>query len=280
MVLAAAARMLRHTFVVAAALTLLVALVHAPAASARPYSEPGTPPPVVVVIDPGHDRYPNLATEPIGPGSSIRKIKDGGGTHGSVTGQSEASVTLRIGLRLRTLLESSGVRVVMTRTRTCCVSMGNIARADIANRAHAALFLRIHADGSTDHSVAGTSTLYPALHRGWTDDIYGRSLRAARSVQAHLVAALGWPNRGVVARSDITGFNWSNVPAVLAEVGFLTNPGEDRALAGRVAVDRAAAGLRAGVLGYLRASRPAFAAPRLWMPGATLGTPRSLQEAR
>jgi N-acetylmuramoyl-L-alanine amidase len=273
MILAAAARMLRHTFVAAAVLGLLLALARVQPAHARPPSEPGAPPATVIVIDPGHDRYPNLATEPIGPGSSIRKIKDGGGTHGSVTGQSEASVTLRIGLRLRTLLRAQGIDVVMTRTRTCCVSMGNIARADIANRAHAALFVRIHADGSTNHAVRGTSTLYPALHRGWTDDIYGRSLRAARIVQAREVSALRWPNRGVVARTDITGFNWANVPAILVEVGFLTNPGEDRALAGSAAVDRAAAGLRDGVLRYLTVSRIAFATPRFWMPGATLRAP-------
>jgi N-acetylmuramoyl-L-alanine amidase len=218
---------------------------------------PSAPPPatVTIVIDPGHDRYANLHTEPIGPGSSIYKIKDGGGTSGVVTGQSEASVNLRIGLRLRTLLRSAGgIRVVMTRTTTCCVSMGNIARARIANRAGAALFLRIHADGSTDHSQAGTSTLYPAVHVGWTDDIAGRSLRAAKAIQPRLVRALGWPNRGLVARGDLTGFNWSNVPAVLVEVGFLTNPGEDRGLATSAnKVDSAAWGLRRGVIAYLRA---------------------------
>lgn len=271
---------MRHIVVVSIAAALLASLAHAPSAWARPPGEPGLPPVPVVVIDPGHNRYPNLATEPIGPGSPIRKIKDGGGTHGVVTGQSEASVNLRIGLRLRTLLENAGIEVVMTRTTTCCVSMGNIARAQIANRARAALFLRIHADGSTDHATAGTSTLYPALHRGWTDDIHGRSLRAARIVQRDLVAALRWPDRGIVARSDITGFNWSNVPVVLTEVGFLTNPGEDRALAGRARVDRAAAGLRDGVLAYLGAPGARAAIPAFLMPGATLGLPRLLQESR
>ena len=73
--------------------------------------------------------------------------------------------------------------------------------------------------------------LYPALHAGWTDDIYGRSRQAARIVQSRLVGRLGWPDRGLVARGDLTGFNWANVPAILTEVGFLTNPSEDRALA-------------------------------------------------
>jgi N-acetylmuramoyl-L-alanine amidase len=209
---------------------------------------------VTIVIDPGHNRYANLTREPIGPGSATYKIKDGGGTRGVVTGQSEASVNMRVAWRLRTLLlAAGGIQVVMTRTSTCCVSSGNIARAKIANRAHAALFVRIHSDGSTDHRMTGTSMLYPAWHRGWTDDIYGRSLQAARIVQPLLVHALGWPNRGLVARGDLTGFNWSNVPAILAEVGFLTNPGEDRALATFTKVNKAAWGLRNGICAYLRA---------------------------
>jgi N-acetylmuramoyl-L-alanine amidase len=217
---------------------------------------PAAPAPatVTIVIDPGHDRYANLHTEPIGPGSSIFKIKDGGGTSGVVTHQSEAGVNLRIGLRLRTLLRAAGgIRVVMTRTTTCCVSMGNIARARIANRAGAVLFLRIHSDGSTDHSQVGISTLYPAYHLGWTNDIAGRSLKAAKAIQPLLVRALGWPGRGLVARGDLTGFNWSNVPAVLVEVGFLTNPGEDRQLATSATANSAALGLRSGVIAYLKA---------------------------
>jgi N-acetylmuramoyl-L-alanine amidase len=208
---------------------------------------------VTIVLDPGHNRYPNLGYEPIGPGSSTFKIKDGGGTHGVITGQSEASVVLRIAFRLRSLLRADGLHVIMTRHKTCCRSKGNRARARIANRAHAVLFLRIHADGSTDHSTRGTSMLYPAWHRGWTDDVYGRSRQAARIVQARLVRRLGWPDRGLVARGDLTGFNWANVPAILTEVGFLTNPAEDRALQRRRTVRRIARGLEGGVLHYLGA---------------------------
>lgn len=34
-------------------------------------------------------------------------------------------------------------------------------------------------------------------------------------------------NRGVVVRDDLTGFNWSKVPIVLIELGFISNPNED-----------------------------------------------------
>ena len=209
----------------------------------------GTAP--VVVIDPGHDARANLATEPIGPGSSTRKIKDGGGTHGVVTGVREPDLTLEVSLRLRRLLRAAGVRVVMTRTRTSGASMGNIARARIANDAGAALFLRVHADGASSASARGTHTLTPALRRGWTDDVYASSRRAAALVQTELVRTLGFPNRGIQERSDFTGFNWADVPVILVEMGFMTNPTEDRALARPTVRQRAALGLCRGTLRFL-----------------------------
>jgi N-acetylmuramoyl-L-alanine amidase len=205
----------------------------------------------VVVVDAGHDQYANLDTEPIGPGSTTLKIKDGGGTRGIVTGLSEAHLNLRVAIRVRTLLERAGVRVVMTRTTTAGKSIGNIARARIANDARAALFLRIHADGSPSRNTRGTHTLYPAFHPGWTDDIYAASKRAAQIVQAEEVRALGFPDAGLQERSDYTGFNWSNVPAILVEMGFMTNPTEDRLLATRAYENRAARGLCRGTLRFL-----------------------------
>jgi N-acetylmuramoyl-L-alanine amidase len=237
---------MRNALVAAIALALLVASAGA-ASSGR----------AVVVIDPGHDLRANPETEPIGPGSSTRKIKDGGGTHGVVSGLREADLNLAVALRLRALLERAGIEVVMTRTRTAGASIGNVARARIANRARAGLFLRIHADGSTDPSARGTHTLYPAYRRGWTDDVYADSKRAAGIVQRALRSSLGFPDRGLQERSDFTGFNWANVPVILVEMGFMTNPTEDRLLATRAYQQRAAVGLCRGTLRFL--GRPASA---------------------
>jgi N-acetylmuramoyl-L-alanine amidase len=176
----------------------------------------------VICIDPGHERTPDLSTEPIGPGSSIYKIKDGGGTAG------EATVVLQIGKKLRRVLVDRGYEVVMTRT-TMEFSLGNggnIARARFCNRHDAALMVRIHADGSTDRSRHGVSTLYPAWHVGWTDDILPQSRRAAVVMQSRVVHRTGALDLGLSRRADLTGFNWANVPVVLVETGFMTNPTE------------------------------------------------------
>jgi len=53
------------------------------------------------------------------------------------------------------------------------------------------------------------------------------SVRAARKVQAAVARQTGARNLGLVERSDLTGFNWANVPAILVECGFMTNPSDD-----------------------------------------------------
>ena len=202
----------------------------------------------LICLDPGHGTPPAIGrqTEPIGPGSRKRKIKDGGGSPG------EAEVALAIAKKTRSLLLARGYRVAMTRTGPTFSygNGGNIARAQFCNRRHAALMLRIHADGSTDTSQHGASTLYPALHRGWTDDIYDSSLRAARLVQRATVAATRAHDLGLVRRGDLTGFNWSNVPAILVESGFMTNSAERRLLQSSTYQWKVARGFSAGVAAF------------------------------
>ena len=208
-------------------------------------------PPPTVCLDPGHGGRANPATEPIGPGSATRKVMDGGGATGIATRQREADLALDVSRRLAAALRGDGIRVVLTRTSSSGLSPGNVARARTCNRAGAALMLRIHADGSSDAATHGTHTLRPALRRGWTDDVHAASRRAAVLVQRRLVARLGSRDLGIQERSDLTGFNWADVPVVLVELGFLSNPREDRLLAGSAYRARAAAGLRDGVLAFL-----------------------------
>jgi N-acetylmuramoyl-L-alanine amidase len=204
----------------------------------------------LVCLDPGHGTPPAIGrqVEPVGPGSRTMKIKDGGGAAG------EAGVALAIALKARKLLLARGYRVAMTRTGSVIRlgdGDGNIARAKFCNRRHAALMVRIHADGSTVRSLHGVSTLVPAWHRGWTDDIYNASLRAGRALQKAVVSSTGAANRGVVQRSDLTGFNWADVPAVLIETGFMTNPAESSRLHTPSYQQKVALGIERGVVAFV-----------------------------
>jgi len=202
----------------------------------------------LICLDPGHGTPPAVGrqTEPIGPGSRVRKIKDGGGASG------EAEVALAIARKTRTLLLRRGYRVAMTRTGPVFSygTGGNVARAQFCNRRHAKLMLRIHADGSASSSSHGIATLYPAFHGGWTDDIYASSLRAARLVQRATVSVTRARDLGLVRRSDLTGFNWADVPAILVETGFMTNPAERRLLQSNGYQWKVARGLANGVAAF------------------------------
>ena len=204
----------------------------------------------LVCLDPGHGTPPAVGAqrEPIGPGSRVLKIKDGGGAAG------EAEIVLRVARKTRELLLKRGYRVAMTRTGPTFTygTGGNVARAHFCNERRAALMLRIHADGSASASSHGIKTLYPVDRRGWTDDIFGSSLRAARLVQRALIAATGARDLGLNSRDDLTGFNWANVPSILVETGFTTNPAERRKLESDAYEWRVARGLVSGVARFVR----------------------------
>jgi N-acetylmuramoyl-L-alanine amidase len=192
----------------------------------------------LICLDPGHGTAPAVAVqqEPIAPGSSVLKVKDGGGAPG------EGPVVLAIARRTKAELERRGFRVVMTRTGPGYRG-GNIARARFCSRRGAALMLRIHADGSSDASRRGVATLYPP----------GRppSLRAARLVQRAVVGSTGARDLGLVPRRDLTGFNWARVPVVLVETGFLTSPVERLLLHSRRYQGRIARGLAEGARAFV-----------------------------
>lgn len=203
----------------------------------------------VVCIDPGHQEHANYDLEPIGPGSSIMKPKVSAGTSGVIAGP-EYAVVLDIGLRLRDLLEDDGTSVVMTRT-TNDVDISNSERALMANACNADLFIRLHCNsGGTD----GCFTLYPANISGWTDDIYEESLKAAQIIQPIYAQDTGIPDLGLTPRSDLTGFNWSDVPVILPEMLHMGNPSADALVATEAFRQTMAGALKHGIMEYLNST--------------------------
>ena len=183
------------------------------------------------MIDPGHQGGNGPGgVEPVGPGSSTMKAKYVSGASGAVTKTPESELVLAVSFKLRDALQARGITAIMERTSQS-QALSNIERAQIANENHADLFIRVHADGIADQSVHGISVLTPASIKGWTDTIAGPSKEAAQLALNALVATTGASNRGLSVRSDMTGFNWSKVPVILPEIGFMSNPDEDRRLA-------------------------------------------------
>ncbi len=207
----------------------------------------------LVRIDPGHQQHANYDLEPNGPGSSTMKAKVSSGTSGSIAGP-EYVVVLDIGLKLRDLLEDAGTSVVMTRT-THDVDISNSERAQIANACNADLFIRLHCNsGSGPGGNGGCFTLYPAYHLGWTDDIYDESLSAAQIIQQIYAQDTGLPDLGLTERSDITGFNWADVPVILPEMLHMGNSVEDNLVATDSFRQTMAEALKHGIMEYLNST--------------------------
>src|SRR5699024_1973863 len=137
---------------------------------------------------------------------------------------------LKASLLLQQHLEKKGFDITLTRL-THDVDISNSERAAIANELDADLFLRIHADGVESQETKGFSLLVPGTENNFTKDIYGDSQRAADAILHRVENDITLLGNGVFIRDDLSGFNWSDVPVVLVELGFMTNPEEDKLLA-------------------------------------------------
>ncbi|WP_244834529.1 N-acetylmuramoyl-L-alanine amidase [Clostridium sp. BJN0001] len=209
-------------------------------------SEKNNPSKRVIVIDPGHGVNGNKGMEKQSPDSNKMKIKDPGGAQGNTTGTPEYRVNLKVALKLKNLLEQNGMTVVMTKN-TEKEAPGNIERAEVGNKNNAALEIRIHCDSSTNSKASGASMLVPD-EIGYVKNAASLSNRYGETILNTVVSEVGMHNRGVVKRNDMTGFNWSKVPVVLIEMGFMSNTTEDKLLSTDNYQNKLAKGLCDGII--------------------------------
>jgi N-acetylmuramoyl-L-alanine amidase len=201
-------------------------------------------------------------------------------------GVAEKDVNLRIAVKLKALLEADGFVVVLTRDgdhRAAAPPEGQAGsfpatrfdlqtRIDIANAAGADVFISIHNNGSTDSTESGTEVWWDG-RRPWA--AYNKAL--AEQVLGALLGAIrgaGHPvlNRGLKEDSDFRIRNGrsfpifvlgpprtgavttraTQMPSILGETLFLSNPAEARVLATDAMQSAIARGYRAGLLAYFR----------------------------
>ena len=184
-----------------------------------------------IVIDAGHQTRAMSATEPIGPGSSQRKAKVTGGASGCVTHLPEYKLNLQVAKRLQKELVNRGYKVIMVRTKNN-VRMSNVQRAKVANKYKADAFIRIHANSAGSSSVKGALTIAPASNnRYMTKANRKASQKLSKKVLKAMCKTTGAKNRGVMYTNSMTGINWCKVPVTIVEMGFMSNPSEDRKMA-------------------------------------------------
>ena len=220
----------------------------------------------VVVIDPGHGGKD--------PGAIGRR------------GTREKDITLAVARRLKRILEASGkVRVILTRDRDRFITLGE--RARIANRAHADLFVSLHCNKARSRSAKGAETYFlSAARTQWeravanlengalrfegvqppdtTGDLVAyvlsdmaqaqflkESQQLALAVQTQLARALNLRDRGV-KQAGFYVLTGAYMPAILVEMGFLSNRQEENLLRQGWYQEKLAKAIARGILNFLR----------------------------
>ena len=188
----------------------------------------------IIAVDPGHGGSDPGA---IGPG-----------------GTREKDLTLSFSAKLKVALEKAGAKVVLTRFSDRDVFAPHAgaveelrSRALVANNAKADVFVSVHINSFQDRSVGGTATYYAAKS--------SYDLLLAKTVQDGLVSGGGLTDRGV-NQARFYVIQHSYMPAVLVELGFVSNPNEERLLKTDLFQQKAVEGLVKGIdLFFTRAAQ-------------------------
>jgi N-acetylmuramoyl-L-alanine amidase len=184
----------------------------------------------IIVIDPGHGGL------------------DAGASRGDLV---EKEITLQIAKKLEQMLSQAGAMVILVRGNESDLAGDEFTgairehkkedmrkRVEIANEANADLFVSIHTNAVPGTIWSGAQTFYKPDSP--------ESKQTAQAIQQELKRILGNTNRSIGAGNFYVLKN-VNMPAVLVEVGFISNPQEGRLLADSQYQTRVAYAIMAGI---------------------------------
>jgi N-acetylmuramoyl-L-alanine amidase len=217
-----------------------------------------------IVIDPGHGGHDDGSS---GPGGLLEK-----------------DLVLSVAHMLKTMLEEKlGAEVLLTRDDDTFIPLDE--RTAFANNHHADLFISIHANSSRSHSVSGVETYYldfaktdaereiaskenAASEKNVRDleDLLKKIVKADKSAESRELASLiqqklftgakellpSTHNRGV-RKAPFVVLIGANMPSILAEVAFISNPKDEKLLGKKTNQETIAKSLFAGVEEYVNA---------------------------
>lgn len=202
-----------------------------------------------VAIDAGHQAKANSEKEPIGPDSKTMKAKMPEGSSGTVTGIKEYELTLTVAQRLDRMLREKGYHTVMIRTGHD-VNLGNEERANIANKSGADVVVRLHANSMENSGIYGALSICMTDHNPYNAELHSKSYSLSKKIIDSLCGATGTKNRGVQEADNYGEINWSKIPVSVVEMGFLSNPDEEKWLQDENYQEKLASGIVSALDSY------------------------------
>jgi len=198
----------------------------------RQYLRSATPQPPVI-----------RPTPPRAQGLVVVDAGHGGNDPGAISagGLYEKNINLQVALKVAALLGQRGIGVIMTRQDDRFIELEE--RADVANRRNADLFVSIHSDSNPDRSRQGF-TVYVARAAS------PNAMRAAGSINQAL-AGTGSDSHGI-READYKVLVNTSGPAVLIEIGYLSNSQDTARLRDPAWQNRLAQAIANGILDYMR----------------------------
>ena len=133
-------------------------------------------------------------------------------------GVNEKYLNLEISKKLNELLQAEGITTYMTRKGDS--TLGLYSRSDLANSVDADLLVSVHNNAGNSRTT-GTMTLYYPGSGNSTGNLSARDF--ASIVQGELTKKLGSRNLGVIARPNLAVLRTADMPAVIAEIGYMSN---------------------------------------------------------
>ena len=164
----------------------------------------------------------------------------GGSDYGALRGSiNEKDITLDVAKRVKTLLAKQGYTVVMTRETDKYLSLQE--RCDITEASQPDIFISIHVNSSVKPEITGVETHY----------YHQESLALAQTVHAAIASNIKSNNRGLF-KSKFYVINHTTVPAILCEIGFISNDKERDELNSEKRKQDTAKSIQEGVNNYFK----------------------------
>ena len=164
----------------------------------------------------------------------------GGTDHGAIRDDtSEKDITLDVSKKVEDMLKKQGYAVLMTRPADSFVSLAD--RVAMAEKFNPDIFVSIHVNSSVRPEITGIETHY----------YHQESLNLAQTVHSSLASAIDSKNRGLF-KSKFYVINHTTSPAILVEIGFISNDNERAQLVSEKRKQATAKAIVEGVNNYFK----------------------------